>query len=200
MNKYLVILIGLLIFSKNSLTNTNLDLIKEVKNNNISKVEKLLQNGANVNAKDNDGYTVLLMAVIFRHTDIVKLLLKHKADINAIETSGYNALMLASVRGYIDIVKILLKHNANVNVKNINNGFTALMLALLNRHIDITKLLLEASADVNITNNNGSTALKIATQFRKIEIIRLLESIIEVEKDIHKFIKQNDEIQNVIIT
>ena len=85
------------------------------------------------------------------------------------------ALISASLEGRIDIVKLLLdKKGIDVNYKN--NGWTALMLASHKGNIDTVKLLLDRKdIDVNSKNNDGWTALMIASQEGKnIDIVKLL--------------------------
>ena len=45
-------------------------------------VDLLLQNNADVNAKDLEGFTALVMAAKYGHIDIVKLLLQNNVDVN----------------------------------------------------------------------------------------------------------------------
>jgi ankyrin repeat protein len=55
--------------------------MKAVVNDHKDIVELLLNNGADVNIKDNGGNTVLMRVAFIGYIDIIKLLLKHK-DIN----------------------------------------------------------------------------------------------------------------------
>lgn len=52
----------------------------------MSKVRKLLDEGANTNAKD--GNTALIRASIMGHTEIMKVLLEAEADVNAKKKVG----------------------------------------------------------------------------------------------------------------
>ena len=64
-----------------------MDLINASKNGNIKKIKLLIENGADVNAKDNDGSTSLIFASMYSNDtsslDTVKLLLENGADVNA---------------------------------------------------------------------------------------------------------------------
>ncbi len=51
-------------------------LIDAASHGDIKRVRSLLAGGADVNAKDTDGVTALMMAAQDGHTDIVKVLLK----------------------------------------------------------------------------------------------------------------------------
>jgi ankyrin repeat protein len=99
----------------------NRQLINAVKEGNLKKVIDLLENGADVNAKNNDGYTALMTASREGHKEIVELLIKNGADVNVKNNDGGTALMYASSKGHKEIVELLIKNGADVNAKN-NNG------------------------------------------------------------------------------
>ena len=79
-------------------------MFKAVKDNDINKVKRLLEAGANVNIQNNRGYTALIDASYKGHTEIVKLLLEYKANVNIQNKYGYTALICASSSGHTEIV------------------------------------------------------------------------------------------------
>lgn len=72
--------------------------------------KQLIDNGADVNIKNNNGFTALMSASMNNHIDIVKLLLDNNADVNV--NNGNTALTMAGRFGYIEIVKILKQYGA----------------------------------------------------------------------------------------
>ena len=105
------------------------NLIEAVKNNDINRVNSILNNGkANINAKDRDGWTALIWASCKGDLEIVKLLVESGADIDAKDNDGWTALMRASWRGYLEIVQYLVEIGADINIKN-KDGKTALDLS-----------------------------------------------------------------------
>lgn len=83
--------------------------LNSAKDGNTKVVELFLQAGMNVNTKNADGQTALMLAAYTGHIDTVKLLLKHGAYINVIDKFGDSALSWAAAESHADIVKLLKK-------------------------------------------------------------------------------------------
>ncbi|KAF7647987.1 hypothetical protein LDENG_00163780, partial [Lucifuga dentata] len=91
-------------------------------------VDFLLQNGANVHARDDGGLISLHNACSFGHAEVVSLLLHHGADANSRDNWNYTPLHEAAIKGKIDVCIVLLQHGAEPTVRN-TDGRTALDLA-----------------------------------------------------------------------
>jgi len=70
-------------------------------------VSALLANGADVNETTGGGQTALILAVIFGHTNLIKLLLRAGADPQQRDNLGLNALEWAQRRGLPEAIAIL---------------------------------------------------------------------------------------------
>lgn len=81
----------------------------------VYDVERLLDEGADVNARDDFGNTPLLLALDRGKTKVAKLLIDRGADVNVMNKKGWTALMLAAVGGYTDMAKILIEKGADVD-------------------------------------------------------------------------------------
>ena len=62
----------------------------------MSFVEFLLSKGANINDKDNVGYSSIIWASICGHVSVVEMLLSKGANINDISNNGSTAMSLTS--------------------------------------------------------------------------------------------------------
>eukprot|EP00757_Euglenozoa_sp_SAG-D1_P016959 gene16959-22868_t len=69
----------------------------------------LLQAGADIQAKNQDGYTALMRACANGHSNVVETLLRAGADIQAKTQRGWTALMRACANGHSNVVEMLLQ-------------------------------------------------------------------------------------------
>ena len=133
--------------------------------NDLNKIQKYIDAGMDINAKDDNGCTALINAICYSNEDTVKRMINAGADVNAKNRYGRTALMYAVWYSHIPneaIVKLLIDADADVNAKN-NDEQTALMLAVLeSKYISTVKLLLDAGANPNLESRDGWTALKCA--------------------------------------
>ncbi len=129
---------------------------------NPEQLTWLVSQGADVNTRDDQGNTLLILAL--QHgADLksVQMMIAHGADINAKNAEGLTPLMLASQYGRKNCVQELLSRNADVNSRN-QSGQTALFLALQQDRADVPPLLMEKNADVNLASSDGITPLMLA--------------------------------------
>ena len=74
-------------------------------------VRDLLDAGANINIRDNDGWTALMFAAMHGHTDVVRTLVARDGiNIDHASESGWMALMLAAHYGHQEIEVLIENH------------------------------------------------------------------------------------------
>ena len=176
------------------------ELLKAVRKDNVSVVEKLLKDGANPNvinkSKKNIIYFVkslevakLLVengldlgdewvyAAVYqgcndKRYEIADYLLKCAEDINA----EYNVLALSVIiwdsKPDLKMLELLLQNGMDVNA--LIEGETALILAIERSNLEVVKLLLRYGADVNIMDYRGRTALDVAIKEKNKTLVKLL--------------------------
>jgi ankyrin repeat protein len=140
-------------------------------------VQLLLESGADVHSRDNEGNTPLHMASILtdgrdddKAGEITRLLLKRGAIVDAKDDDGATPLLLAACGGYFKTLQILLIGGADPNVKN-NGGETALHRSLEHssefgsRAYGVARILLEHGAKPNVADEVGETPLHLAFKF-----------------------------------
>ena len=79
-----------------------------------ARAERMLTEGADVNATNNFGTTALMLAAMKGNTRLVKLLLEKGADVRATERDGNTALRGALEKGHEKIFRMLLERLAAI--------------------------------------------------------------------------------------
>ena len=103
-------------YSWGSWGETPLQLAARYSHNEI--VELLIDNGADVNAKDVNGNTPLHLAALFGRKEVVELLIANGAAVNVKGGNlGGMPLHHAAFEGHKEIVELLLAKSADVNAK-----------------------------------------------------------------------------------
>jgi len=154
---------------------------------NLAGVQKHLQKGADVNARDfmND-LTPLQWATMDGalsqpgNLDVVQCLVAHGADVNARGGAiGNTPLIMASGAGNLGVVKCLIEHGADINATN-KVGTSALMEATRwLKSTEVPEYLIEKGANVNqVSRDYGTsrmlTPLMKAAYAGKVEMVKLL--------------------------
>ena len=143
----------------------------------VEVVKFLIDNGADVNLKNNGGMTALMSASDVSH-ELIELLIKSGARVNEVDDNGKSALMYAIISSSdIEVVKFLIDNGANVNLKS-NDGETALMNAYIRGNKELVELLINSGADANLISNlkdnYGRAKLMEASEIGNKEAVELL--------------------------
>ncbi|KAJ5462387.1 hypothetical protein N7530_010592 [Penicillium desertorum] len=113
---------------------------------------------ADLEVKDDDGYTPLLLAAVNGDEAVVKQLLEKGADLESKDDDGRTSLSWAAGNGYEGVVKQLLEKGADLESKD-DDGRTPLSWAAGNGFEEVVKQLLEKGADLESKDDHGRTPL-----------------------------------------
>ncbi|GHS93191.1 hypothetical protein AGMMS49949_06200 [Alphaproteobacteria bacterium] len=161
----------------------NSKLFNAIQNGDLEAVQQLLNEGADINAKDNSDQTPLFIAVSKKETEIIKLLLDTKGiAVNAKnQEAERTSLHVAARDGFYDIVKLLVEKEADVQAGDKHRS-TPLHYAASNGKIDVVEFLVESGAKVDAKSIYADTPLHNASEHGHYEIVKFL---IEKEADVN---------------
>jgi hypothetical protein len=179
----------------------NTALHNAVFKSNIELAKQLVTNGADVNARNNNGWTPIFYAVGTRGTPnkfkILKLLLANGADIHVNDKGKNSVLLHASLSGISssETINLLVRRGANVKARN-EFGSTPLHRAVTlydeKEDWDIVRTLIKYGANANAENYNGITPLLEAIGTGRSGSMNIARIIIENGADVNWVIKTGE--------
>jgi ankyrin repeat protein len=144
---------------KNEMIMQHENLTELVNQNDIEGLKKALEKGADVNTRDKNKRSLLLLATINKQVEMATLLTGKGADVNLQDDIQDSPFLYAGATGQTELVKLFLAHGARFDLFNRYNG-TALIPACERGHVETVKVLVNTPEfPVNHVNRLGWTAL-----------------------------------------
>jgi ankyrin repeat protein len=140
----------------------------------------LLGKGIDPDTVDENGNTLLILAVREGQLSVVQTLLKYKPRLAYRNPAGDSALMLAVLGGHQPIAELLIRAGAPIN----HPGWTPLHYAAFEGRLELLERLLAAGAELNALSPGSSTALMLAARNGHIEVVRRLLRRPELDLDV----------------
>ncbi len=173
-------------------------LLAAVRDGDRARVEQLLREGANANARDDAGDTALMRAALYADAETMRALLESGADVRARGRDGTAPLLrtthdldkmrllldrgaavddlvvvaAASVPGCRPALELLIAHGGNA--RSAGPAYTALMAAAGHGDLDAVNGLLDRGADANARTPTGFTALTAAALSGNARVVAVL--------------------------
>jgi len=153
-------------------------LIVAIDSKRVSIVNRLIDIGADVNARMLCGKTALIGASRLALDVVIERLIANGADVHAVTNGtmvGATGLVYAAGAGYRSTVELLIESGADVNAR-CADGSTALFWACHRGHVPVVSMLLDKGADKHLTGLMGLTPSRIPIVSNRAAIIGLLRS------------------------
>ncbi|XP_065343666.1 uncharacterized protein LOC135941846 [Cloeon dipterum] len=177
--------------------NTSLHIAIGIYDYSIEVIRWLLDEAqVDVNAKNLNGETALMIACSKNRFEVIQILVEKKADVSIQDNKGRTALHHAARSGHLDLVKILFDHMASEKDEDGSLNIQQTLVELV-KHVDkedntLLVLAMESSEkfdesviswlvdnkklDLNAVNCNGESALLLACKHRKWDAVDILLS------------------------
>ena len=151
-------------------------LLDAAKHNDMELAREALARGANVNARDLDGFPPLYLAVTRGHMPLAEFLLAHDADLNAaIGKRKQTLLHWAAEHGSFGIVTFCNANRADINAQQVD-GATPLLLAAKGGNRYVVELLLKKNALLSPRTSSQATARSVAERNGHYDIVKLIDA------------------------
>ncbi|TPX21918.1 hypothetical protein DIZ76_015883 [Coccidioides immitis] len=151
-----------------------LRLLDAVRRGDEDAVQCLLDDGANIRAKNIDGETALHDAVRNGSLSMVQLLLDRGVDAEVADSKGAKALYIAAETGDLELVELLLRFDVDVESFNPVAQSTAFHQAVICGHPAVAGLLLAKGADIDALVCDGHTPLLNAVIRNDLQAVEFL--------------------------
>jgi ankyrin repeat protein len=131
----------------------------------LKETFEIIAEGADINAQDHAGRSVVFHAVWSGEEALAALLLNKGAKADSTSKTGLTPLMVAAMQQRHEALEQLINHKAPLDKQTTKDGETALMLALKFKDAYAAFRLLKAGADADtLTDKEGFTAVQRAKQ------------------------------------
>lgn len=154
-------------------------LRESVATGNVKKVRELINDGASVNQKDVNGWTLLHLAASRGQERALRVLLEKGGDPLAKDSvGGFTAMHYAAMHGRTRICRLLLNYEGFEKKKLVDarsdDGWTPLHVAAHYGRESFVVLLLESKAQVDALSDKGTTALQLAIIRERCNCVKVL--------------------------
>jgi hypothetical protein len=134
----------------------------------------LLSQGADINRKNMQGATAMVIALDYGHPEAAQALIEAGADINLADANGQTPLILAARLDNTKPLETLLSKGVQINYVITYGSYSPLITAIMYRKRTNVDLLLQAGADPNLAPQGSPSPLARARQSGDQAIIDLL--------------------------
>ncbi len=149
-----------------------------------AEIASAIEAGADVNERDEYGYTALHYAAWTNpEPEATLLLLRAGADVNAKSKTLSTPLHAAAIRNTNpEVLEVLLNAGADMNAQSEDGATPLHVAAFMNPNPDVLAALLKAGADATIRDEGGRRAVDYARDIEEFQGTRALKDLEEASR------------------
>ena len=107
--------IAIVLIAAMAASSAQASLARAAKKGDLEKVEKLIAEGADLDATDSRGNSALYLAASKGHADVVEALAQAGADVDIDNSFGSTPLHVASRYGHVEVIRVLVTYGAHID-------------------------------------------------------------------------------------
>lgn len=147
-------------------------LFDAIEHGDLRTLRKMMRSGISLEQIDEDtGVAPLALAAECGRLEMVRILLR--AGVDPDWGGATTPLEAAALEGHVDVASVLIGARADVN-RPVADGFTPLITAASTGNLEMVRTLLAAGADPRVIDDEGQSALEVATKKKHEEIVEIL--------------------------
>ncbi|ORC84614.1 putative ankyrin repeat family protein [Trypanosoma theileri] len=143
-------------------------------NGDLDMIRMLLEYHPDLELRNYDGNTPLIMAAKGHQNEAIRLLVDAGADVNFKTPTGGTAAHFAASMGYVDTVRLLVELGADVLHLNCETGTVLHWAAHSGDPNCIGAMIYEFKLPIDVKDVHGGTALFTALFMKKVEAVEFL--------------------------
>ncbi|MFC7490521.1 MULTISPECIES: ankyrin repeat domain-containing protein [unclassified Knoellia] len=133
-------------------------LLQAAQRGDADQAARALRAGANLEARDGQQRTPLLLAATFDRVEVAHLLVAMGASADALDDRHDTPWLVTGVTGSVEMLEALLPAGPDLTVRN-RYGGVAVIPASERGHVEYVRRVVQTGIDVNHVNDLGWTAL-----------------------------------------
>jgi ankyrin repeat protein len=141
------------------------NLLKTIEKGNLGKVKQLIENGADLQVKNEDKQTALYIAAKNNQFAILKYLIEQGANIQAKEKDNWSILHRAVESNHLSMVRYLIEKGADIFAKN-NEKETPFDRAKNKDYIEIVNYFLDGESLLESAEKGDLTKIKSLVELK----------------------------------
>ena len=140
------------------IANPDAELLRAAEAGDADRVALALRAGADLEARDSNERTALLLAATFDRVEVARLLVAMGASPDALDDRHDTPWLVTGVTGSVAMLEALLPANPDMTIVN-RYGGTSIIPASDRGHVDYVRRVVKTGIDVDFVNDLGWTAM-----------------------------------------